>query len=68
MTTRLLKRTETSTVTSAEKEVVVNTEELFDSNHAHFTGTLLIVELDSLNKKKVCSNWTYIVEEIDKFV
>lgn len=50
MITRLLKIKETSTFTSAEKQVIVHKEESLDSNHALFTGTILRVELDSLYK------------------
>ena len=40
MTTRLLKGTELSTIQKAKREVIVDTDDIKDSNHAGVTGKI----------------------------
>ena len=41
MTTRLLENTEMSTIQKAERKVIVDTDDIKDSDHAQVTGKLL---------------------------
>ena len=66
MTTRLLKSTEMSTIQKAEGEVLVDTNDLKDSNHAEVTGKIFSLELDSLSEKIVCLKCKGNVEQLNE--
>ena len=51
MTTRLWQSTEMSSSQKAEREVIVDTDDIKDSSHAEVTGKIISLELDSLSEK-----------------
>ena len=51
MTTRLWQSTEMSSSQKAEREVIVDTDDIKDSSHAEVTGKIISLKLDSLSEK-----------------
>ena len=55
MTTKLLKSTELLTIQKAKRKVIIDTDDIIDSNHGQITSEILSFELDSLNEKIFCT-------------
>ena len=66
MTTRLLENTEMSTIQKAERKVIVDTDDIKDSDHAQVTGKIISLELEFLSEKIVCTKRKGNVEQSDE--
>ena len=66
MTTKLLKSTELLTIQKAKRKVIIDTDDIIDSNHGQVTSEILSFELDSLNEKIFCTKCEWNGELLDE--
>ena len=66
MTTRLLENAEMSIIQKAERKVIVDTDDIKDSDHAQVTGKIISLELEFLSEKIVCTKRKGNVEQSDE--